>query len=303
MGEGPFFSGRIAMPLPFLDWMPWWLQLVLLILGTLFAFVWLLMPFAVFGVKGRLDALALQIEDLQAELRVLAVPPEERRPLAAARAAAVAPMVSPVAGPGSEMANGAAPGGAGVAPPRAGDPVTASDAYVPRPERPVSPPPVQPPTAQPSEFPPYSVPPGGQPAYQPAPRPTRFAPPPDAVGPMRPPPPPPVEPPPVAAPRPSVRVPPEDGRPIPPQSKPPQSIPPQSPPPQPAPPQSMPWHERPAAPESPYPPYAPPPVGPARPLAEPRDPGRRHGYRARGNDEWDEPPPRSEPTLRWPPRT
>ncbi|NVN12387.1 hypothetical protein HUK84_14855, partial [Nguyenibacter vanlangensis] len=72
------------MPLPFLDWMPWWLQLVLLILGTLFAFVWLLMPFAVFGVKGRLDALALQIEDLQAELRVLAVPPEERRPLAAA---------------------------------------------------------------------------------------------------------------------------------------------------------------------------------------------------------------------------
>ncbi|MBB2162823.1 hypothetical protein HLH48_22295, partial [Gluconacetobacter sacchari] len=127
------------MPFPFSDWMPWWLQLVLLILGMLFVFLWMLVPFAVFGVKGRLDALALQIEDLQAELRVLAVRPEERMPApAVAPRAAPAPIVEPVS----------------PAPPpvRAPAPVAASDAYVARPERPVSPRPTRfdPPPAAPA---------------------------------------------------------------------------------------------------------------------------------------------------------
>ncbi|CAP57118.1 hypothetical protein [Gluconacetobacter diazotrophicus] len=152
------------MPFPFSDWMPWWLQLTLLILGTLFAFVWLLMPFAVFGVKGRLDALALQIEDLQAELRVLAVPPEERRPAmpAAPRAAA------PVAEPAPMAARPADP------PPmvaRAADLPAASDAYPPRPERPAAsrptrfdPPPPGPAPAR--AAPPVEPPPGRRTAPQ-----------------------------------------------------------------------------------------------------------------------------------------
>ncbi|MCE2564098.1 hypothetical protein [Komagataeibacter sp. FNDCF1] len=57
----------------FPQWMPPWAQAVLLVGGVLLALVWLLVPFAVFGVKGRLDGLAIQIDDLQAELRVLAM--------------------------------------------------------------------------------------------------------------------------------------------------------------------------------------------------------------------------------------
>ncbi|ARW16324.1 hypothetical protein [Komagataeibacter europaeus] len=57
----------------FPEWMPAWAQAVLLIGGILFALVWLLVPFAVFGVKGRLDNLAIQLDDLQAELRVMAM--------------------------------------------------------------------------------------------------------------------------------------------------------------------------------------------------------------------------------------
>ncbi|RDI37830.1 hypothetical protein C7453_105240 [Gluconacetobacter liquefaciens] len=127
------FRGRAQMPFPFSDWMPWWLQLALLILGMLFIFLWMLVPFAVFGVKGRLDALALQIEDLQAELRVLAVRPEERAPVSPAAprpALTAAPVVEPVAPPPPPV--------------RAPGPVVASDAYAARPERPVSPPPSDP---------------------------------------------------------------------------------------------------------------------------------------------------------------
>ncbi|GCE79468.1 hypothetical protein [Komagataeibacter oboediens] len=57
----------------FPEWMPAWAQAVLLVGGILFTLVWLLVPFAVFGVKGRLDNLAIQLDDLQAELRVLAM--------------------------------------------------------------------------------------------------------------------------------------------------------------------------------------------------------------------------------------
>lgn len=46
---------------------------MLLVGGMLFTLLWMLVPFAVFGVKGRLDNLAIQLDDLQAELRVLAL--------------------------------------------------------------------------------------------------------------------------------------------------------------------------------------------------------------------------------------
>ncbi|MBV1829931.1 hypothetical protein HNW77_06330 [Komagataeibacter sp. AV436] len=57
----------------FPQWMPAWAQAVLLVGGMLFTLLWMLVPFAVFGVKGRLDNLAIQLDDLQAELRVLAL--------------------------------------------------------------------------------------------------------------------------------------------------------------------------------------------------------------------------------------
>ncbi|RFD20279.1 hypothetical protein DY926_06865 [Komagataeibacter melaceti] len=57
----------------FPQWMPPWAQAALVVGGVLFALVWLLVPFAVFGVKGRLDNLAVQLDDLQAQMRVMAM--------------------------------------------------------------------------------------------------------------------------------------------------------------------------------------------------------------------------------------
>lgn len=61
------------MTLPWPEWLPQWAQALVLIVGLVFAVLWMLVPFAVIGVKGRLDALAVQIDDLQAELRVMAM--------------------------------------------------------------------------------------------------------------------------------------------------------------------------------------------------------------------------------------
>lgn len=59
---------------PFMpDWVPWWAQLALLVLALLFAFALLMMPFAVFGLKGRLDLIEAQLDDIHAELRMLAM--------------------------------------------------------------------------------------------------------------------------------------------------------------------------------------------------------------------------------------
>lgn len=55
------------------DWVPWWGQLVLIVLAILFALAFLMMPFAVFGLKGRLDFLEAQLDDIHAELRMLAM--------------------------------------------------------------------------------------------------------------------------------------------------------------------------------------------------------------------------------------
>jgi hypothetical protein len=53
--------------------MPAWTGLVLLAVLVLVALAYLLMPFSVFGVKGRLDAIEAQLDDLQTEMRTLAL--------------------------------------------------------------------------------------------------------------------------------------------------------------------------------------------------------------------------------------
>lgn len=55
------------------DWVPAWVQLALLILGILFALAFLMMPFSVFGVKARLEALELRLDEIQGEIRSLAL--------------------------------------------------------------------------------------------------------------------------------------------------------------------------------------------------------------------------------------
>ena len=63
----------MTMPAILPDWVPWWAQLALLALGLLFAIALLMMPFAVFGLKGRLDLLEAQLDDIHADLRMLAM--------------------------------------------------------------------------------------------------------------------------------------------------------------------------------------------------------------------------------------
>ncbi|MDE8350158.1 MAG: hypothetical protein POG74_11890 [Acidocella sp.] len=62
------------MNLPFTlpDWLPAWAFLLAALPVLLYALVFLIMPFSVFGVKARLDAIEAQIEALHDELRFLA---------------------------------------------------------------------------------------------------------------------------------------------------------------------------------------------------------------------------------------
>jgi len=50
---------------------PDWATLVLLVLGLMLVLAWVLMPFSVFGVKGRIEALEARLEVMHDELRHL----------------------------------------------------------------------------------------------------------------------------------------------------------------------------------------------------------------------------------------
>lgn len=63
----------MTSPLPLPDWVPPWAQLALLVAALLFGLMFLLMPFAVFGVKGRLDLLEARLDEIQGEIRSLAL--------------------------------------------------------------------------------------------------------------------------------------------------------------------------------------------------------------------------------------
>ncbi|MBP0444905.1 hypothetical protein J8J14_08920 [Roseomonas sp. SSH11] len=74
---------RLAIP-----GLPEWSGLVVLLLGLLFLAAFLMMPFSVFGLKSRLDAIEAQLDDVQQEIRSLALRLPEpaalrRRPAAA----------------------------------------------------------------------------------------------------------------------------------------------------------------------------------------------------------------------------
>ena len=68
------------MTLPFTlpDWMPWWAALVVIVPVVLFALAFLFMPFSVFGVKGRLESVEARLDEIQGEIRSLALRLPER---------------------------------------------------------------------------------------------------------------------------------------------------------------------------------------------------------------------------------
>ena len=63
------------MTLPFTlpDWLPWWVPIVLLVPLLLYALAFLFMPFSVIGVKGRLDVIEARLDEIQGEIRHLAL--------------------------------------------------------------------------------------------------------------------------------------------------------------------------------------------------------------------------------------
>ncbi|MBK1660465.1 hypothetical protein [Paracraurococcus ruber] len=61
-------AARLAIP-----GLPDWTGLVALLLLLLAGLAYLLMPFSVFGLKGRLDSIEAQLDEVQAEIRSLSL--------------------------------------------------------------------------------------------------------------------------------------------------------------------------------------------------------------------------------------
>ena len=72
------------MTLPFTlpDWVPWWVPILLLVPAILYGLAVLFMPFSVLGVKGRLEGIEARLDEIQGEIRSLALRmPEPSRTL------------------------------------------------------------------------------------------------------------------------------------------------------------------------------------------------------------------------------
>jgi hypothetical protein len=59
----------IAFP----DWVPWWVPMVLLVPALLYGLAFLFMPFSVLGVKTRLEVIEGRLDEIQQEIRHLAL--------------------------------------------------------------------------------------------------------------------------------------------------------------------------------------------------------------------------------------
>jgi hypothetical protein len=55
------------------EWLPWWVPLALLVPALLWALSFLFMPFSVFGVKSRLEAIESRLDEIQNEMRHVAL--------------------------------------------------------------------------------------------------------------------------------------------------------------------------------------------------------------------------------------
>ena len=55
------------------DWLPWWVPLALMVPALLWALSFLFMPFSVFGVKSRLEAIEARLDEIQNEIRHVAL--------------------------------------------------------------------------------------------------------------------------------------------------------------------------------------------------------------------------------------
>ena len=69
-----------AMTMPFAlpAWVPWWVPLLVLLPALLLGLAFLAMPFSVFGVKARLELIEARLDEIQEEIRRLALRLPER---------------------------------------------------------------------------------------------------------------------------------------------------------------------------------------------------------------------------------
>lgn len=98
------------IPFAWPDWLPGWLPFVILVPVLLYVLVFLAVPFAVFGVKGRLDLLEARLDEIQGEIRLLSLrlPEPSRSDPYADRPAAARPPIPP-AGTNERLPDGALP--------------------------------------------------------------------------------------------------------------------------------------------------------------------------------------------------
>jgi hypothetical protein len=90
----------MTLPFSLPDWLPWWVPIVLLVPLLLYALAFLFMPFSVIGVKGRLDVIEARLDEIQGEIRHLALRlPEVARAADYDEIYAPEPTVQPRRGP------------------------------------------------------------------------------------------------------------------------------------------------------------------------------------------------------------
>ena len=72
----------MSLPFTLPDWMPWWVPILLLVPAILYGLAVLFMPFSVIGMKGRLETIEARLDEIQGEIRSLALRlPEPSRTL------------------------------------------------------------------------------------------------------------------------------------------------------------------------------------------------------------------------------
>lgn len=65
------------------EWLPWWAVLAVLVPVALYALFFLAMPFAMLGLKPRLDSIEARLDEIQSDIRTLALRLPERGGMAA----------------------------------------------------------------------------------------------------------------------------------------------------------------------------------------------------------------------------
>ncbi|HET9018912.1 MAG TPA: hypothetical protein VFN46_04965 [Acetobacteraceae bacterium] len=63
----------MTMPFALPDWLPWWVPLVVLVPVLLYLALLLMVPFSVFGLKGRLEMIDARLDEIQEEIRTLSL--------------------------------------------------------------------------------------------------------------------------------------------------------------------------------------------------------------------------------------